>query len=102
MEVKSSLVFIGRARWQSLGFCTFMLQRIYMYQALVIDRENCSIQGVVFPNLAVLEETAHAIGSNMFEGFIPTAKSISLIRDYILGELSLQELVFITKSKAYV
>ncbi len=38
----------------------------------------------------------------MFEGFIPTAKSISLIRDYILGELSLQELVFITKSKAYV
>jgi len=49
--------------------------------------------GVQFSNLSTLESTANAIGSNMFEGFEPTPKSVEIIRDYIVGKISLSELI---------
>ena len=73
-----------------------------MYREIIIDREQLTLMGVKFPTLSVLEYTAYAIGSNMFEGFEPTPKSVTLVRDYILGQISLQELISITKSQAYV
>ena len=73
-----------------------------MYREIDIDRENLTLMGVQFPNLAALENTANAIGSNMFEGFEPSQKSIEIIRDYILGSISLTELIEISKDKSYV
>ena len=73
-----------------------------MYRGIDIDRENLTLMGVQFPNLAALENTANAIGSNMFEGFEPSQKSIEIIRDYILGSISLTELIEISKDKSYV
>ena len=73
-----------------------------MYKEIIIDRDQLTLMGVKFPTLSVLESTAYAIGSNMFEGFEPTPKSVKLVRDYILGQISLQELISITKSQAYV
>jgi putative transcriptional regulator len=54
--------------------------------------------GVPFSNLDILESTAQAIGSNMFEGFAPTPKSVEIIRDYILGKISVPELIQIAKA----
>ncbi len=68
-----------------------------MYKAILIDRQNLTIMGVPFSDLDILEITAQAIGSNMFEGFVPTPKSVEIIRDYILGKISLAELIQITK-----
>jgi putative transcriptional regulator len=68
-----------------------------MYKAIVIDRQNLTIMGVPFSDLDILESTALAIGSNMFEGFVPSPKSVEIIRDYILGKISLAELIQITK-----
>jgi putative transcriptional regulator len=73
-----------------------------MYREIDIDRENLTLMGVKFPTLSALESTANAIGSNMFEGFEPTPKSIEIIRDYILGNISISELLDITKAKTYV
>lgn len=73
-----------------------------MYREIEIDRENLTLMGVKFPSLNALESTANAIGSNMFEGFEPTQKSIEIIRDYILGDISLTGLIEISKDKSYV
>lgn len=73
-----------------------------MYREIEIDRENLTLMGVKFPSLNALERTANAIGSNMFEGFEPTQKSIEIIRDYILGDISLTGLIEISKDKSYV
>ena len=58
--------------------------------------------GVPFSDIKTLENTANAIGSNMFEGYEPTAKGIEIIRDYVTGKISLGELVNFAKEKAYV
>ena len=58
--------------------------------------------GIKFSDLNTLENTANALGSNMFEGFIPTPKGIEIIRDYVTGKISLSELVIFAKQKAYV
>lgn len=73
-----------------------------MFNTIEIDRNNLTIMGVKFSDLRTLESTANAIGSNMFEGFIPTPKGIEIIRDYVTGEISLSELLTFAKEKAYV
>ena len=73
-----------------------------MFNTIEIDRNNLTIMGVKFSDLKTLERTANALGSNMLEGFIPTAKGIEIIRDYVTGKISLNELVAYAKQKAYV
>jgi putative transcriptional regulator len=58
------------------------------YTPIVIDRNALTIMGVSFPNRATLEDAASAIGSNMFEGFVPTQGIVELFRDYIEGKIS--------------
>jgi putative transcriptional regulator len=72
-----------------------------MYKPVEIDRENLTIMGVRFPDLETLNSTADAIGSNMFEGFAPTAKSIAIIRDYVMDKITLLQLAKMAKDKAY-
>ena len=73
-----------------------------MFKTIDIDRNNLTLMGVQFSDLKTLESTANALGSNMFEGFKPTPKGIELIRDYVIGKISLNELVIFAKQKAYV
>jgi putative transcriptional regulator len=72
-----------------------------MYKTIDIDRNNLTIMGVKFSNLKTLESTANAIGSNMFEGFKPTPKSVEIIRDYVIGKITLSELIKLAKDKSY-
>ena len=53
------------------------------YKPIIIDRRALTLMDVPFPDLETLENTAEAIGSNMFEGFHPTKKGIEIIRDLI-------------------
>jgi hypothetical protein len=64
-----------------------------MYNAIDIDRENLTLLGVKFPDLTRLENTANAIGSNMFEGFEPTTKLIQLYVDWSSGTISESDLL---------
>ena len=73
-----------------------------MFHTIEIDRSNLTIMGVKFSDLRTLESTANALGSNMFEGFQPTPKGVEIIRDYVTGKISLNELVTLAKEKAYV
>ncbi|TVZ27884.1 putative transcriptional regulator [Gillisia sp. Hel_I_86] len=73
-----------------------------MYNKIDIDRNKLTIMGVKFSDLKTLENTANAIGSNMFEGFKPTHKNIKIIRDYMIGKLSLNDLLIFAKEKTYV
>ncbi|MGC4128087.1 MAG: antitoxin VbhA family protein [Bergeyella sp.] len=73
-----------------------------MYNPLEIDRKNLTIMGVPFSDLKTLENTANAIGTNMFEGFEPTPKGIALIRDYVTGKITFAEFIKSAKEKAYV
>ncbi|MCH8534840.1 MAG: antitoxin VbhA family protein [Flavobacteriaceae bacterium] len=73
-----------------------------MYKIIKIDRKNLTLMGVKFSDLKTLENTANALGTNMFEGFEPTPKGISLIRDYVTGKLTFAEFIKLAKEKAYV
>jgi len=73
-----------------------------MFNTLEIDRQALTIMNVQFADLATLEHTANALGSNMFEGFEPTPKGVEMIRDYIQGDISFAEMVALAKAKAYV
>jgi hypothetical protein len=73
-----------------------------MFNTIDIDRNKLTIMGVKFSDLKTLESTANAIGSNMFEGYQPTPKGIEIIRDYVIGKITLTELIKFAKEKAYV
>ena len=73
-----------------------------MYKPIQVDRENLTIMGVAFPDLATLERTANAIGSNMFEGFEPTVNHITLIRDYVMNKITFLQFVEAAKNMTYV
>ena len=73
-----------------------------MYKAIDLDRKNLTLMGVKFSDIETLESIANAIGTNMFEGFEPTPKSISLIRDYVIGQITFAEFIRLAKEKAYV
>ena len=51
-----------------------------MFRSIDINRNELTIMGVKFSDLTTLENTANAIGSNMFEGFEPTPNGIKIIR----------------------
>jgi putative transcriptional regulator len=71
------------------------------YKPIEIDRQALTIMGVRFPDLDSLNSAANAIGSNMFEGFEPTAGSIEIIRDYLSEKITLGQLIKLSKDKAY-
>ncbi|GBR75151.1 antitoxin VbhA-like [Candidatus Termititenax aidoneus] len=71
------------------------------YKALEIDNANLTIMGVHFSSRKALQKTADAIGSNMFEGFEPTQKTITIIRDYLANKITLAQLVQLAKQKDY-
>ena len=71
------------------------------YSPIVVDRKRLTIMDIPFPDLETLENTAEAIGSNMFEGFTPTKKGIEIIRDYCLGKLTFAQLSTVAKEKSY-
>jgi putative transcriptional regulator len=71
------------------------------YKPITINRQDLTIMGVSFPDLDTLDSVANAIGSNMFEGFEPTVKSITIIRDYLLDKITLADLIQIARDKKY-
>ena len=73
-----------------------------MYKPIQVDRVNLTIMGVPFPDLATLERTANAIGSNMFEGFEPTVNHITLIRDYVMNKITFLQFTEAAKNMTHV
>ena len=71
------------------------------YKPIEIDRQNLTIMGVKFSDIDTLNSAANAIGSNMFEGFEPTTRSIEIIRDYLSKKITLEQLIKLSKDKAY-
>ncbi len=64
-----------------------------MYKTIDIDRENLTLMGVKFSDLRTLENTANAIGTNMFEGFEPTKELVQLYVDWKIGTISDSDLL---------
>jgi hypothetical protein len=91
-----------RNRQQYFSLCIILKYQKIEKKCRKIDRINLTVMGVKFSDLKTLESTANALGSNMFEGYKPTPKGIEIIRDYIIGKISLSELVIFAKQKAYV
>ena len=77
------------------------MRYIMPYTPIVVDRTALTIMNVSFPDLETLESAAEAIGSNMFEGFHPTKKSIEIIRDYFLGVITFAQLASVARNKSY-
>lgn len=64
-----------------------------MYKTIDIDRKNLTLMGVKFSDLKTLENTANAIGTNMFEGFEPSREIIQLYVDWKAGFITESELL---------
>lgn len=71
------------------------------YTPIQINRDKLTIMGVSFPDLPTLDSAANAIGSNMFEGFVPTAKTVQIIRNYLTGQITLNQFIQIARDKTY-
>jgi putative transcriptional regulator len=67
------------------------------YKTISIDEKALTIMGVAFPNIKALRSAANALGSNMFEGFIPTRQLIEIYRDYRAGKISDKVLIELLK-----
>ena len=57
--------------------------------------------GVNFSSVSNFEATVNALGTVMFEGFEPSPTSIEIIRDYLLGIITIEQLGKLSKEKAY-
>ena len=71
------------------------------YKPIEINRTNLTIMGVNFSSIDNFEATVNALGTVMFEGFNPTPKNIEIIRDYLSDKITLEQLIQLTKEKAY-
>ena len=71
------------------------------YTPIEIDRKNLTIMGVNFSSVSNFEATANALGTVMFEGFEPSPASIEIIRDYLSGHITIEQLGKLSKEKAY-
>jgi putative transcriptional regulator len=71
------------------------------YTPIEIDRENLTIMGVNFSTVNNFDAAVNALGTVMFEGFDPTPRSIKIIRDYLADNITLGQLIQLTKEKAY-
>ena len=71
------------------------------YKPIEIDRQNLTIMGVRFSDIDTLNSAVNAIGSNMFEGFEPTVRSIEIIRDYLSKKITLEQLKKLSRDKDY-
>jgi hypothetical protein len=72
------------------------------YIPIEVDRKNLAIMGVNFSSVNNFEAAVNALGTVMFEGFDPTPRSIEIIRDYLANNITLGQLIQLTKEKAYV
>jgi putative transcriptional regulator len=73
-----------------------------MYAPIQVNRENLTIMEVPFPDQQTLDHTANAIGSNMFEGFEPSATHVALIRDYVMDKITFPQFVERAKKMVHV
>jgi hypothetical protein len=71
------------------------------YTPIAIDRKNLTIMGVNFNSVSNFEAAVNALGTVMFEGFDPTPRRIEIIRDYLADNITLAQLIQLTKEKAY-
>jgi len=71
------------------------------FNPILIDKENLTLYGVIFPDIDTLTKTANAIGSNMFEGFEPTPKGIEIIRDYVMSKITISDLICLIEKRSY-
>jgi hypothetical protein len=71
------------------------------YVPIEIDREKLTIMGVNFGSINNFDAAVNALGTVMFEGFDPTPRSIEIIRDYLANNITLGQLIQLTKEKAY-
>jgi putative transcriptional regulator len=72
------------------------------FNPILINREKLTFYGVTFSDMEILNKTANAIGSNMFEGFEPTQKGVEIIRDYVMDKITLADLIRMVKEESYV
>jgi Zn-dependent alcohol dehydrogenase len=66
------------------------------FAPIEIDRKNLTIMGVTFPDLETLDGIAHGLGTNMYEGLVPTKRDVEIVKDYSLGKISFEQMVQIT------
>jgi hypothetical protein len=71
------------------------------YTPIEIDRKKLTIMGVNFSTVNNFDAAVNALGTVMFEGFDPTPRSIEIIRDYLADNITLGQLIQLTKEKAY-
>jgi hypothetical protein len=64
-----------------------------MYKAIEVDREKLTIMGVKFSDINSLENTAQALGTNMFEGLEPTKELLQLYVDWKSGNVAEKDFV---------
>ena len=71
------------------------------YTPIEIDRENITIMGVNFSSVSNFKANVNALGAIVFEEFNPSPAIIEIIRDYIRGIITIEQLGKLTKEKAY-
>ena len=67
-------------------------------QNINFDKKTLMLGKIKIPSIAF----ASALASQIYEGFKPTEKSVSLIADYADGKITLDQLADAAKARLYV
>jgi hypothetical protein len=62
------------------------------YSPIAVDEARLEIMGVRFDDVESLRRAANALGSNMFEGLVPTPQMVELFREFAGGRIALANL----------
>ena len=57
-----------------------------------IDYKTLTIMGVPFPDEYSFTRATRALGSSIYEGFVPTTRLIEIYRDYAGGKIPIEAL----------
>lgn len=63
------------------------------FTPIEVDYERLTIMGVPFPDRELLDGVAYGIGTNMYEGFVPTKRDIEIIRDYCQNKITTEQVL---------
>jgi putative transcriptional regulator len=83
------------------GWIIYDQEPTMLYKPLTVNHQNLTIMGVPFASSHDFDAAANALGTVMFEGYEPKPRGIEIIRDYVSGKITLEQLVHLTKRKEY-
>jgi hypothetical protein len=76
-------------------------RHLVSYKPIEVNRNSLTIMGVPFPDRESFNRACSGIGTNMFEGYVPTRKQVEYIRDIVMGKMTVEQIIALPIAEEY-